>query len=185
MRMKALLILSIVLLSGCAGSQWVRVSADKNLHKGDGYQLRLPDGWIKLQSGDTLLVTRDGPGLQRILVRMAKHEDAFRHLKKPSAVKQLPSELADLFLANMRKEDADEIPSLEVLSNEPARVAGHDAFRLHVSYRTGRGLRYQAVIYGFVTDDHFVSIGFIAPSLHYFGQDRDKIEAVVNSLKLS
>lgn len=183
MHMKALLLLTVVLLSGCAG-QWVRVGDSDNLHKGNGYQLRLPSGWIKIENDDTLLITRDGPALQRIQVRVASHENAFKHLKKASNAKQLPSELAELFMADLRKEDADEIPSLEVLSNEPASVAGHDAFRIHISYRTDAGLRYQTIAYGFVTDKQFVSIVFTAPTLYYFGRDHDKLETVVKSLKL-
>jgi hypothetical protein len=180
---KALLLLSILLLGGCAG-QWIKVSNKDTLHKGNGYQVLLPNGWVKLQNQDTLLVTRDGPDLQRIQIRMAPHEKAFVQLEKASDAKQVPSELADLFMADLRKQDQDEIPSLEVLANEPVSIAGHDAFRIHVSFRTGKGLRMQAIAYGFVTNKHFVSIVYAAPTLHYFDRDRAKVDSVVNSLQL-
>lgn len=183
MRSKIIVLMASLLLSGCAG-QWVKVSSKEPWHQADGYRVQLPGDWVKIQQADSLLVTRDGPGLQRIIIRMAPHDDAFRLLKKASSAKQLPSELADLYIANLRKQDADEMPSLEILSNAPAQVAGHEAFRIHASYRTGSGLRNQIIAYGFVTEKHFVSISYTAPTLHYFERDEGTIEGIVSSLKL-
>jgi hypothetical protein len=131
------------------------------------------------------VVTRDGPGLQKLMVRVRSNDKAFKALEKAADPSQLPSELADLYLAEMRKEDEDEIPSLEIVANEPARIAGHDAFRVHVRYRTGEGLRYDLIAYGFVTATHFYTIIYTAPTLHFFEQERRQLDAAVRSFKLS
>lgn len=178
------LLLTILLLTGCV-PQWVRVDAKDTAYQGKGYSLQLPAGWIRIESDDTLVVTRDGPSLQKLLIRVRANAKAFKALEKAADPKLLPSELAELYLAEMRKEDEHEIPSLEILANEPARIAGRDAFRIHVRYRTADGLRYDLIAYGFVTDSHFYSIVYTAPTLHFFDQERRQLDAAVASFRLS
>lgn len=182
MRLKALLIVIAASLAGCAG-QWTRVDDQAMTHKGDHYQVTLPAGWVKVEYGDMLIVTRDGPDLQKITLRGVPLDKAFPALEKGAQKNQLPSELAELFVANMRKSDPDQIPSLEILSNEPANIAGHDGYRIHVGYRTADGVRYQLIGYGFATDSAFYSVAFNAPYLYYFDRDKDRIAEVVGSLK--
>jgi hypothetical protein len=183
MRILSLLLMTL-LLAGCV-PQWVRVDTKDTAYQGKGYRIQLPAGWVRIESDDTLVVTRDGPGLQKLMVRVRPNDKAFKQLEKGADPKQLPSELAELYLAEMRKEDEDEIPSLEIVANEPARIAGHDAFRVHVRYRTGDGLRYDLIAYGFVTETHFYSIIYTAPTLHFFEQDKGQLDAAVASFRLS
>lgn len=182
MRLKALLIIVAASLAGCAG-QWTRVDEQALNHKGDHYEVTLPAGWVKVEYGDMLIVTRDGPDLQKITLRGVALDKAFPALEKGADQKQLPSELAELFVADMRKNDPDQIPSLEILANEPVSIAGHDGYRIHVAYQTADGVRYQLIGYGFATDKAFYSAAYNAPYLHYFERDKARIAEVVGTLK--
>lgn len=182
MRTKVLLLVSILLLAGCAG-QWVRVQGQEVTHKGEGYEAQLPADWVKIQLGDTLVVTRDGPSLQKISLRSVPHVNAFEHLEKGANTEQLPSELAELYLADLRKEDQHQMPSLEILENGPATIAGHEGFRVRIEYRTADGVRYRLIGYGFTTAERFYSVSYNAPVLYYFDRDQDKLQQVVQSLK--
>lgn len=178
MRLKALLLTTAIVLAGCAG-QWTRVDGEQVTHTAESYQVTLPQGWVKVSFGDVLIVTRDGPGLQRIIIRSTNLDKAFDRLEKPATKGQLPSELAELYLANLRKEDPDGIPSLKILSNEPATVAGNDAYRVHFSYQTADGLAYQSIVYGFIAGDKFDTVSYTAPTLHYFDRDAGSIDQVI------
>jgi hypothetical protein len=182
MRFKLILLLVTLTLSGCAG-QWIRVQDQEVVQQGDGYELKLPADWVKIQLGDTLVVTRDGPSLQKITVRAVPQAKAFPHLDKPASGKQLPSELADLFLADLRKEDQDQLPSLKVVSNEPASISGHDGFRVQAEYRTADGVRYDLIGYGFVAGERYYSIAFNAPTLYYFERDKGQFQQALASFK--
>jgi hypothetical protein len=182
MRRSWTLLLLPLLLAGCPG-EWIKVDDSRQLHKAERYTLSLPLDWVTLADGDVLTVTRDGPNIQRIRVQASMHEDAFDSIERKSEKGMLPSELADLFIAELKKEDSDGLPSLRVLSNEPAKVSGLDAFRLHISYRLENGLEYELLAVGLVTDKHFYVISYTAPSLRFFERNRDEFERVVGTLQ--
>lgn len=182
MRRLLLLLLVPVLLTGCPG-QWIKIDDSAQLHKTDRYTVNLPVNWVSLYSGDTLTVTRDGPGIQKITVQASAHKDAFSSIETASNSNMLPTELADLFIAELKKEDADGLPSLRILSNEPDRISGRDAFHIHASYRTANGLDYELLAVGFVTEKHFYVISYTAPRLVFFERNRETYDQILSSLK--
>lgn len=175
-------ILLLLLLAACAG-EWVRVDASSVVHKTDLYRVSLPVDWVSRQVGDTLVVTRDGPDIQKIILRVSKHEEAFNDIKAQSKSDMLPTELADLFIAELKKEDSDGLPSLTIQSNEPIMLSGRDAFHLHASYRTANGLEYQLLAVGFVTEKYFYAISYTAPTLLFFERSRESYDLVLDSLE--
>src|SRR4051812_2011344 len=75
----ALLVAVMFLLNGCA--PWIRTGG---LHeaKGENVSLDLPDGWMRLNKDEYLLVTRDGVSLQSILVESINVTEPLKHTKK-------------------------------------------------------------------------------------------------------
>jgi len=175
-------ILLTLLLTGCVG-EWVMIDNSKVLHKTDLYRVSLPVNWVSMQVGDTLIVTQDGPNIQKIILRVSKHEDAFDDIKAKSKADMLPTELAELYIAELKKEDSDGLPSLTIISNEPARISGHDAFSLHASYQISNGLEYQLLAIGFVTEKHIYIISYTAPTLVFFERSRADYDQVLGSLE--
>jgi len=75
----------------------------------------------------------------------------------------LPSELADLAIAELRAGQEQKLPSLEVLSNAPAEIGGHNGFALHLRFQTDQGLRMELLMRGFVDQRGFYLLTYRAP----------------------
>ena len=97
----------------------------------------------------------------------------------------LPSELADLAIAELRAGQEQKLPSLEVLSNAPAEIGGHNGFALHLRFQTDQGLRMELLMRGFVDQRGFYLLTYRAPTLHYFERDRPVFESLVSSFRAS
>lgn len=182
-RRNAAVWLLIGLLAGCATS-WIRVDDANRQYRGEFYQVTLPRGWYRYQSGDNLLLSKDGLDLQRILIQYHPHEEAFETLEKPSSATMLPSELAELTIAEIRAGQESGLPSMIVLGNEPMEIAGHGGFSLHLGYKTDAGLRIEVLARGFVDEKGFYLLMYRAPKLHYFAHDRQAFESVTESFRI-
>ena len=176
--------LLVGILAGCAGP-WVRIDGAKTQYRGTHYTVTLPAGWVRFEEDDTTLLSRDGPDLQRIVIEYRPHDKGFEKLKRDSSPGMLPSELADLTIAELRAGQEQKLPSLEVLSNAPAEIGGHTGFALHLRFKTDQGLRIELLMRGFVDQRGFYLLTYRAPTLHYFERDRSVFESVTTSFRTS
>ena len=180
-RKAALLI--VLLLSAC--SAWdVAKEDDVTYGPGDSYTVELPPGWVRFRAErKTLILTKEGYTLQQIVIIKKDGKDAFPKTKKEANEKLLPSELAEIQLAELKS--ANELAgNLEVLENSPANLSGKIGYRLHVRFRNSRGLPYEQLIYGLCDEKTYYAIGFAAPSLFYFDHHKAEFEEMVASFKL-
>lgn len=176
-------ILAIAILSGCA-TGWQRVDATDAKYTGKHYSAVLPAGWMRqVDIKGNLVASRDGIGLQRIVIMYRPHEQAFEDIERASSASMLPSELAELMIADLKAGEEDGLPGLEILRNEPVVIAGHTGFGLHLRYKTDDGLRMEVLVNGCVDEDGFYALSFHAPTLHYFERDREVFESVSRSLR--
>jgi hypothetical protein len=171
------LLLILALIAGCA-TTWTRIDDSSRSYRGEHYSVTLPSGWMRLESSGNLLLSKDGIDLQRIIIEYHTHDKAFEKLKKTSSASMLPSELAELTLAELEASQKDGLPSLKVISNSPVGIAGHDGFRLHLSFKTDEGLRIQMLMQGFADSDGYYLLTYRAPTLYYFERDRGVFESV-------
>lgn len=177
------MILGLVLaLSACAGA-WVRIDEPGKRYVGKHFVAELPVGWVRYVETGTVLVSRDGPDVQRILIHFAPHTQAFSDLNKTTSQHTLPSELAELVIAELKASDPAGMPSLHVVRNAPLEIAGYNGFSLHLSYVTPAGLAYETLIDGFADAKGVYVLYYRAPSLHFFERDRTAFEAVVDSFR--
>lgn len=173
----------VLLLAGCVGT-WARVSETDSHYAGEHYSLTLPAGWMHLETGDSLMLSRDGLDLQRIVIEFRPHEQAFEETGKSSSPGMLPSELAELTIAELRSTQEDGLPSLEILDNRPLEVAGYTGYALHLRFKTDEGLRIEVLLRGFVNEDGLYRLLYRAPTLHYFERDREVFESMTRSMTL-
>ena len=173
----------LMLLAGCAGS-WVKVDDAGRTYVGEHYSSTLPTGWMRIESGDALIVSKDGILLQYISILYKPHKNAFETIEKDSSATMLPSELAELTIAEIKAAEDEGLPSLEILGNVPVEMAGHTGFSLHIRYKTTDGLRMEMLLRGVVDENGFYLVKYSAPTLHYFDRDRHAYEEVVTSLQL-
>jgi hypothetical protein len=172
-----------MLLTACQG-MWVRVDQDNRLVKVEGFEVALPTGWVRAMAGEKqVIVTRDGIPLQHIDIVFRPHAEAFKKLKKESNESLLPSELAELYLADMRAQDEHGLPSLQVLENAPDRIGGVEGFRLHLLFTAANGLVYEQQVLGLVNTKGFFTLSYKAPQIHYYADSRQGFDQVRRSFR--
>jgi hypothetical protein len=177
------IVLVMALLSGCAPA-WIKVdNAARNYH-GEHYSVTLPVGWMRLESDDSLVLSRDGILLQVISIQFRPHKNTFEKIEKDSSTTMLPSELAQLTIAELKATHENGLPSLEILRNAPVELAGHTGFDIHLRYKTDAGLRMDMAMRGFVDNSGFYLLKFSAPTLYYYERDRQTYETLTESLQL-
>jgi len=174
----------MLLLAGCVGT-WTRVDDSTKAFSTSNYQALLPMGWVLITINDALFVTRDGIGIQQIEILYQPHDKAFEKLKKSSSAEMLPSELAELYIGETKANNANGLPSLEAISNEPTEIGGHQGFYLHLKYTADNGLHHESLVNGFANQKGFYVIKYTAPSLHFFSKYKNAYKDVVSSFKAS
>ncbi|MGD8629966.1 MAG: hypothetical protein PVH38_12030 [Gammaproteobacteria bacterium] len=177
------ILLALLLVSGCAPT-WVRVDDAGRNYSTEHYSVTLPSGWLRLESDDTLFLSRDGILLQIISIQFRPHENTFEKIEKDSSATMLPSELAQLTIAELKASQDDGLPSLEILRNAPVELAGHTGFDIHLRYKTNDGLRRDMEMRGVVDDSGYYLLKYSAPTLHYFERDRQTYMTLTESLQL-
>lgn len=173
----------VLVLSGCT-TTWIRVDDTDRHYQGEHYSVTLPAGWLHHESNDSLVLSKDGILLQVISIHFQQHKEAFEKIEKDSSSTMLPSELAELSIAELKATQEEGLPSLEILRNAPVELAGHTGFDIHLRYKTDAGLRMEMLLRGVVDEDGFYIVKYSAPTLHYFERDRQTYELLSKSLKL-
>lgn len=197
-RNAAVCVLLPLVLAGCFATPWVHIQNENRVSENAVFRVTLPVGWMRADYAsqaffvkrdkkhvpipvDRITFTRDGFNLEDMDFIRFDAKDAFPHLQKPYTGNMLPSEAADLLVADLKKSGLD---SLTVHSNQPVTVAGKTGFRLHISHKNANGLRFEHVIYGFGHKSNFYRMSYSAPSLHYFSTYRSTFNEVVQSFRL-
>lgn len=179
MKKLLLLITVAVLYSGCA--PWVRTggpydATDVNV------AMDLPDGWMRWNTKDYFLITRDGTDLQYIMVENIHISDTLRHTKKKFRKGMLPLEAAEVILDNIAS--GNQVHNFEVKENKPAKIDGRQGFRAVFTYKTNDGLKMKGVIYGLLLGEMYYGLQYAAPQRHYFERNIKTFEQVVASARL-
>ena len=174
-----LLIVVMFLLNGCV--PWLRTGGPYEATR-ENISLELPDGWMRLNSNDYLLLTRDGVLLQSILVENINVNDGLKHTKKKFRKGMLPLEATEVIVDNIASNS--QVHNFEVKESKSAKVAGKAGFRVVYSYKTVEGLKMKGVVYGLMHGEWFYLIRYAAPKRHYFDRDLNTFEQVVASAHL-
>jgi hypothetical protein len=177
--------LMVVLISACAVAPYTRVDEKNQQYTNGHFSIALPVGWVLFEEEDGVWLSKDGPDLQRIAVQFRKHKDAFKEIKKSSSLDLLPSELAEMTIAELKASNEHGLPSLKIMSNEPVQIAGRQGYALPVGVNPDEGLRIQILVDGFVNEKGLYTLFYRAPTLHYFNQDRLAFEKVVSSMRIN
>jgi len=173
----------VLALAGCATPP-ARVDIARTEAPDKAYTLDLPIGWIRSTTVEKeLLASRDGYGLNAIIVSHRKLDRAFPRTKKAATTDLLPFELAELEIAEARAQGA-QLTALNVIENEPAALSGKDAFRVKVSYRNELGLEIYHIIYGLADVSGYYTLEYRAPRLHYFDKYYGEFEKTAASFEL-
>lgn len=172
-----------LLLAGCATATWTRVEQPQMTGPDRAFTIEAPVGWMHAANlKGKLFLTRDGPDIQFIRVFKTSHDEAFPAMKRASAPDMLPSELAELAVAELKANTTGVV--MEVTENAPLEIAGHRGFRLHLRFRTEEGLRYEVLFCGFAGKEGYYGLLYQAPTLHYFQRDLPEFEKMVRAFRV-
>jgi hypothetical protein len=177
--------LALCLLAGCAGP-YTRIEKPQFTGTDQAYTVDLPVGWVQgsfPQQSDTVSISRDGFGLQSISIYCARHDKAFPKLKKTVSAKMLPSDMAEIQLAEMKANHPNS-NSMQVVESTATTIADMKGYRLHVRYLNDKGLRFEQVTYGLVGAQYYYTLSYVAPTLHYFPRDKQVFEQLVKSFHI-
>jgi hypothetical protein len=171
------------LLGGCA--TYELTGSGRTAMPDQGYSVELPQNWVRLSSDSRrVVVTRDGFGLQRIMITRTEAKEAFPKIKKAASDKLLASELAELQIAEL-KASGSHLANLTVLENLPAKVGGRIGFRLRIRFLNDDGLAFDQVWCGVFDKGHYYLVSYHAPELYYFDKYLPDFDRTLASFKLS
>ena len=177
--MKKILLFILILSMGCA--PWVQVGGLYKMES-HNYSVELPQGWMRWNKGDQLLITRDGVPLQNIQIVRQNIDEPLKHTKKKLSKTMLPQEAAEVILDNVASNN--DISEFAIVENTPLTINGMSGFKAIYSYKTKDGLKVKSVYCGVIQDQWFYGINYNAPERHYFDKDIKTFENVLESFKL-
>ena len=146
------------------------------------FSVDIPQTWMRLKSDQYLLISRDGPFLQYVLVQERPIARPFKHTKKKLRRGMLPQEAAQVIVDEISCDQS--VLDFQVKENTPARVNEYEGFRLRFTHKNRDGLTFKTVYYGFLIGDRFYSARYNAAKRYYFDKDRATFEKLLKSLRL-
>ncbi len=184
-------------IGGCAPTPYWTLTDDLNkVVKSTSFEFTVPEGWSRSTSADSwdrvkiddreqtvllerMIASRDGVGIQTIVVTRRYPDTAFPAIKKKSNANMLPLEASDLYVSDLRKRKG--LERLKVLGNKPVQINGQPGFQLLMEFKNDDGLRFRIVVHGFVDKTGLYTLGFTAPYLYYYERDYGDYARLVRS----
>ena len=149
--------------------------AGRNSHARNGCAARKVDT-------DALMLTKDGPFNQYILVQQRSIEKPFNHTKRMLNKGMLPQEAAEVVLDEIASDRA--VLNFQVIENAPAKLSRYEGFKVTFTYRTENGSGYKTIYYGFLKDNWFFSVRYNVSENHESPQNLEAFQKVLDSFKL-
>ena len=168
------------LMTACGS--WVPAAG---LHDAPSYHfsVALPEKWMKLKTDDYLLVSKDGPFLQYVLIQERQMEQPFGHTSKRLHKGMLAQEAAQVIIDEIGADRG--ISDFQVVENQPARINGLDGFKLLFTHKNRDGLVFRTQYYGFLTGSRFYAIRYNAAERYYFDKDIEAFEVILSSFQVT
>jgi hypothetical protein len=162
------------------------VTACAPLHQNEGaiqaeaqkFSIQIPEQWHKLNTPRHLMLTKDGPFSQYILVQQRHLSEPFKHTKRRLEQGMLPQEAAEVIVAEITSDR--KVLDFEVIENLPARISRFDAFRLVFSYRTTDGLKFKTIYYGTLPGSWYYGIRYNASDTCFSEKDIETFERFIS-----
>lgn len=182
MKFKISLLVSCLILTSCQ-TTWTIVN-DNNKKTGLGdLRFKAPLDWVIYHEHynaygnmsttpfidknlKRIMMSKNGFSLDLIDIIRFDLKNAFPTIHQSIDNKVLPSELAELYIAEQKMLTGINI--FTITRSEPSKIAGRTGFLVQYHFRNTSGLYIEQMTYGFVKENHFYLFTLRAPSLHYF-----------------
>ena len=146
------------------------------------FSVDIPQGWRRVNTGKYLMVTKDNPFLQYVLIQRRPVDRQFKNTKKKIKKGMLPHEAAGIIIDEIAADQR--VQDFKVTENTPAIICRHEGFKLLFSYKDRKGSIFQTMYYGFIDGDAFYNLRYNAAKQHYLEKDIKIFERILYSFKL-
>lgn len=170
------LLICIVSVLACAHSGGLTQPASY------GYKVDIPEGWRRIDDNRYLLVTRNNPFQQYILVQNRPIGKSFRHTKKKMLTTMLPEEAAQIVIDELISDQY--LLNLQLLNNTPQNINGFDGFKILYTYEDAEGHTFKTLYYGFIKEDTFFNLRFTASDRFHFQRDIEAFRFMLKSFEV-
>lgn len=177
--MKKHLLVCLLVLIGCIFWTSAR-SADE--YSSTHFSVDLPQGWRQVNTNKYLLLTKDGPFLQYVLIQRRPIDQAFKHTKKKLKKEMLPHEVAQVIIDEIFSDR--QILEFNVIENIPVTINERDGFKLLFTYKNKKGSSFKTAYYGLIQGDAFYNLRYNAALQNYFDKDIKTFQIILNSFRL-
>ncbi len=185
--MRSIALVGLLLVSAVATAGWKVVEPGTvATASSGGFSLQPPAGWVYDTGSRHVVAARNGVLLDGLRVTMTPHKSTFKALKKPSSPESLPEDLAEAYVANLQAEGT--LTEVQLISVEPAELAGRPAFRVRLTYRLPAalgGARMEQVAIGAALPEGLLLATFEGPQIHFFEQSLPAVEESLRTLTLA
>jgi hypothetical protein len=147
-----------------------------------GFQVDIPKGWRKIDNNRYLLVTKENPFQQYILVQNRPIGKSFRHTKKTMRKTMLPEEAAQIIIDELISDR--NLVNLKLLNNTPETIKGFAGFKILYTYQDTEGHNFKTLYYGFIKEDTFFNLRFTAADRFHFQKDIEAFRYMLNSFEV-
>jgi hypothetical protein len=180
--MRKLPLIALLFIIGCIPTPpWSKVGG-QYFDDSQNFYVELPKGWKKSNKVIYLLLTKDGVLLQNIMITRMDIDAELKYTKKKLKRDMLPQEVAEVIIDDLTSNP--NILNFKLIENTPAKISGHQGFRLLFTFRNEEGVKYKSVYYGFIAGGKFYGIRYTAAERYYFDKDIETFEKIVKSFKL-
>jgi hypothetical protein len=180
--MKKLISLCCLLLIGCASAAPWQPAGGPYHDDPRNFSVELPAGWMRFNSKDILLITKDGVLLQIIALERVAAGDKLHYSTMKYRQGMKAEEAAEVMIDNIK--GAAKAPRLEILDRRSTEISAAPGMRILYTYEDVSGLHYQGVSVGVMKGGAFYGLHYLAPKRYYFDRDLDVFENVVKSFRI-
>ena len=146
------------------------------------WRIEVPEGWMRLTSPAYIMLSKDGPYLEYILVQDRPLSAGFSYSRQYLKQDMLPHEMAQVVIDSLLADP--HIRDFQLLVNTPAILGGHAGFRLVYTFQDDQGVDMKTVYYGTALAHSFMNVRYTAAQRHYFDAGLKTFEQVIASLRL-
>jgi hypothetical protein len=182
--MKKIVVIFILFLSGCATTSfWTTLSGGQFQDQRLNFEATVPQGWVKSEITPYFVITKDGIGLNTIIVIRQTVEAKAEGSQKIFEKNMSPQELAEVEISYLEADK--ELLKLQCLRNELAHVDGRDSAFLEYKYVTADGLEVKGQSYTFLDGRQVYRVKYEAPQQYYFERYYGNFERFIKTFRIT
>jgi len=177
--MKVIMLILFIFTVACAATDQTGGSSGSSSHT---FTITYPEKWIKLDTKEYFMFTKDGPFKQYIMVRQRHVDKPYKHTDKLIRRGMSPQQAAEVILDAFTSDPS--VPDFNLIENAPVTVNRYNGFRIVCTYGTPKGYQFKVIYYGFLVGEWLYGMRYNTAEGYYSEKDVETLRGVLNSFKI-